>query len=567
MSPRTSAPYAHTNDRNAAPLDDASPSGVADAVLRRHQHDELRILAARVRVGLLISLAVIVALAVAVDPLVHAQGLTLLYAIKVVALAAGAVVWRLSRSATRPSLIRASALIVVLYAAAISVSSIVVGEDWSAAVLCLLIATVAAGLFPWGVRTQIVVAPLLLFFGVLPVVVVGDGTKIFFVCLISALFAVGSVLIAREQESFGRSTWQSLLFFRENMERLRQIAEHIDGVLWLGEHGARGDAYLYVSPRYDDLWGVDRAHLQERPDAWLDAVHPDDRARVAERFRDGTASGEYGCEYRLQRPDGTQRWIRDYAFPIRDVERRTHRLARLSQDVTAEREAASAHQMREIARSIQGAQEQERRRIARELHDELGQVLTAIKLRLGSVRITAGDAVPQATSEMDACASAVDDAMRSVHGMIHRLRPPILDDLGLIAALRTQVEAFTHRTGIACDVELPESEPELSDEELTAVFRVAQESLTNVARHAEARRVQLRLLIESSGLRLLVADDGRGLGTAKHGFGMRGMGERAALLNGSLRVDPGPERGTLVRLELPRSTPGDIHDPAHPARR
>jgi len=296
-------------------------------------------------------------------------------------------------------------------------------------------------------------------------------------------------------------------------------------------------------------------------------VHPEDRARVAARFRDGAASGDGGYEYRLQRPDGTLRWIRDYAFPIRDVEGTTRRLARLSQDVTAEREAASAHQMREIARSIQGAQEQERRRIARELHDELGQVLTAVKLRLGSVKIIAGDAVADVACEVDACVSAIDDAMRSVHGLIHRLRPPILDDLGLLAALRTQAEAFTQRTGIACDVELPEREPELSDEELTAVFRVAQESLTNVARHAAARHVALRLLTENGSLRLLVADDGRGIGAAKHGFGMRGMGERAALLDGALCVEPGPERGTLVRLELPRSTSGGTDDPANSARR
>jgi two-component system sensor histidine kinase UhpB len=371
------------------------------------------------------------------------------------------------------------------------------------------------------------------------------------------------------------------------MERLRQISEHINGVLWLGELGAFGESFLYVSPRYDEVWGLDRTELRDRPRAWLEAVHPDDRGEVEAHYaaaaRHAGARGTATIEYRLVHASGAIRWIRDYTFPIRDVDGQARRIARLSQDVTVEREAATAHRMRELARSVQATREEERRRIARELHDELGGTLTGIKLRLAGGLMAAevanahapgiGDGPAAGDGNGDGHASAValehetvatiraaigdvDGAMASVRSLIHQLHPPILDEVGLVAALRLQASSFASRTGIACDLDLPEAEPELSGEELSALFRVAQESLTNVARHAGATRVEIRLAALPSVLRLHVADDGRGVGDSKRGFGMRGMSERAAVLNGTLRIEPRPERGTLVQLEIPRHAGG-----------
>jgi len=164
----------------------------------------------------------------------------------------------------------------------------------------------------------------------------------------------------------------------------------------------------------------------------------------------------------------------------------------------------------------------------------------------------AEDSPLDATATMQTCIDDVDEAMRSVHAMIHQLHPPILDEVGLVAALRMQADSFTSRTGIACELDVPDAEPKLSEEEVVAVFRVAQESLTNVARHAQASRVVVQVFARADVLRLLVADDGRGIGNSQQGFGVRGMSERAALLNGTLRVEPRPERGTIVRLEIPR---------------
>ena len=336
------------------------------------------------------------------------------------------------------------------------------------------------------------------------------------------------------------------------MERLRQIAEHINGVLWLSDLGELGGTLLYVSPGYDAVWGRDRTMLRDQPEAWLDAVHPADRAEVEARFRRGAAQGAYDCEYRLVRPSGVVRWVHDRAFPIRDVEGTPRRIARLSQDVTAEKEAAMAAQMRELARRLQATREEERGRIARELHDELGQALTGIKLHLVAAGWNAGHADGDVARAIRTCVGEIEDATGAVRGMIHSLRPPMLDDLGLVAALRMQAVAFAQRTGIACELEALNVEPDLSDEEVTALFRIAQESLTNVARHAEATHVAVRLTVTEDWLRLTVEDDGQGMRESKGTHGLRGMSERAALLPGTLRVEPRSEGGTVVRLEIPR---------------
>ncbi|MBY0276417.1 PAS domain-containing protein [Candidatus Binatia bacterium] len=539
-----------------APLrpDYATPGAIGDARLERQRDEERRTLGERVRVGVLIYTATALLLAMVVDPVAHPEHLATLWALKGATFLIVAVLWRVSRAAPRATLVRAMAATVILIAACVSASSIIVGEDWSAALLCVTLAISSAGLWPWGVSTQLVVAPFLLVLGVVPVIVLNQAANAAFAGVISLVMVTSSIFIAREQERYRHATWQSLLFFRENMERLRQIAEHINGVLWLGERGPWGEAFLYVSPRYDDLWQLDRTTLQQKPDAWLDAVHPDDRARAAATLGAPAAQGEHECEYRLLRADGSVRFVRDYSFPIRDVDGTARRVARMSQDVTAERRAADVRRMRELALGVQAATEEERRRIARELHDELGQTLTGIKFRLAALAMETGADAPAAEQTgvvSRECMHDVDVAMETVHGMIHRLHPPVLDDLGLIAALRSHVDSFARRTGIACALELPDVEPELSREHLSTLFRVGQEALTNVARHAHASHAELRLKIDAHRACLTIADDGRGIADARQGFGTRGMAERAALLDGSLAVEPRPGGGTIVRLELP----------------
>jgi two-component system, NarL family, sensor histidine kinase UhpB len=196
------------------------------------------------------------------------------------------------------------------------------------------------------------------------------------------------------------------------------------------------------------------------------------------------------------------------------------------------------------------AQERERRRLARELHDELGQTLTGIVLLLDGL-------VREAPSPMQASAEQVQDAARGAvektRDLARGLRPVALDEFGLRSALTTLAAGVAERTGLRVRNELADDLPVLAPESDLAIYRTAQESLTNVVRHAEATAVALSLAAVNGSVVLSVADDGRGVAEgALHDFGgVGGMRERAMLIGGRLEISRGPLGGTQVRLEVP----------------
>lgn len=214
--------------------------------------------------------------------------------------------------------------------------------------------------------------------------------------------------------------------------------------------------------------------------------------------------------------------------------------------LTAERSASSAHAL--------AAQEGERRRIARELHDEIGQGLTAALLSLKRV---ADRAPAELAGDLRIVRDGVRASLDEVRQVARRLRPGVLEDLGLDSALRAVVAEFTEASGVAVERSTGPVPAGLTDEVELVVYRVAQECLTNVARHAGARRVRLDLRTEDGRLVLRVGDDGVG-GVRTEGAGIRGMRERALLVGGTLRIDSRPGHGTGVRLTVPLP-PGPEH--------
>ena len=196
------------------------------------------------------------------------------------------------------------------------------------------------------------------------------------------------------------------------------------------------------------------------------------------------------------------------------------------------------YERRESARTALAAQEQERLRIARELHDEVGQVLTGVMLEL--------DQEPEARE-------AVRRSLEDVRRIARELRPEALDHLGLQSAMRSLCISTAAHADLRVVPEIDLAGVEPSEEVELAVYRVAQESLTNVARHGRATQVVVSLQAVDGGLRLVVRDDGRGLGPDRHdGAGITGMRERALLVGGRLTVTSVAERGTEVRFDVPR---------------
>ncbi len=207
------------------------------------------------------------------------------------------------------------------------------------------------------------------------------------------------------------------------------------------------------------------------------------------------------------------------------------------------------------ASAVLRAQEEERARIARDLHDEVNQALTAILLRL---QASAGDAPPALAAELDETRALAQQAMAELLKLARELRPTALDDHGLVPALRSQVTEFGRRPGITAHFETDDDLPELSPDEQLVVYRIAQESLSNVARHADASTVTVSLARadDDAHIRLRVADDGVGLRTPSAapgtGLGLAGMRERALLAGGRLDVRCGERdgAGTIVELAL-----------------
>ena len=230
-----------------------------------------------------------------------------------------------------------------------------------------------------------------------------------------------------------------------------------------------------------------------------------------------------------------------------------------------ERIAAETHlresevQLRALAARLISIREEERARIAREIHDELGQVLTGLKMdATWLARQLAGTGKPLVEKAQAMC-QLIDSTMHLVRRISTGLRPEILDDMGLMAAIGWQANEFQKRMGMRCRLRLPEGEVVLDKERSTAVFRIFQEILTNIARHSKASGVEVNLSISGDLLELKVADDGIGISESQisrnGSLGLLGMRERAQLFGGKVSIHGVPGRGTTVSVSIPMPHP------------
>jgi two-component system sensor histidine kinase UhpB len=194
------------------------------------------------------------------------------------------------------------------------------------------------------------------------------------------------------------------------------------------------------------------------------------------------------------------------------------------------------------------AQEEERARVARDLHDEVNQSLTGLLLRLEAAREAAP---PELEAELAETKTLANQAMRELLSLARQLRPTALDDLGLAAAIAGQVKQV-ERPGLKAGLATEGDFSGLDDDVQLVVYRVAQEALTNAARHSEAKRIAVSLRRSGGGVKLEVADDGRGFAfeQSERGLGIGGMRERALLVGGELTIESRPDHGTTVRLDL-----------------
>ena len=329
----------------------------------------------------------------------------------------------------------------------------------------------------------------------------------------------------------------------------------------------------YISDRFYDFTGASQGSANGF--GWLDYVHPDDKQKaMADWMRCIESGANYEAEYRLRSRDGAYRWFRARALPIRDdgtivkwygtcSDIHDSKLLEQSiRDNAAELEKMvdrRTDELRRLSVRLMTMQDQERRRLARDLHDGLGQELAVAKMVLDRMILQKSAQPPD--EAWTQASSIVDRAIQQVRTMSHLLHPPLLDEVGLLSALSWYVEGLTKRSGIETSLEVQPAEfPRLAAEVETAAFRIVQEALTNVFRHSEAKKVWITLSQREGKIVVAVRDDGKGIGKKiadlqpdSVGVGIGGMKQRAKEFGGELRLT-NVHPGTLVELMIPCSS-------------
>jgi PAS domain S-box-containing protein len=278
---------------------------------------------------------------------------------------------------------------------------------------------------------------------------------------------------------------------------------------------------------------------------------------------------------------GLERTICCNGSPIRDLNGNIVMAILTSADITerkrteealrrSEKIALQREQFQALAERLRRAREEERTRVSRDLHDQIGQILTAIKLDLTWMTRRLPKANDEFGDRLKGAIGLINDGVRSVRKICSGLRPGVLDDLGLAAAIEWQANEFASRTGIQCDISVPAVDVVLDGDQATEFFRIFQECLTNVMRHAEAKSVHVSLCQEHGDLILVVADDGKGFceSEVSNSLGFLGMKERAQVCGGAIQIVSSPGSGTTVTLRVPmKSTETNESDYAHSDRR
>lgn len=324
--------------------------------------------------------------------------------------------------------------------------------------------------------------------------------------------------------------------------------------------------WLYLSKSPESLLGVTQEELEAHPRLFVDLIHEEDRYPFLKACKDVRAGGVLRWGGRLlARTESKPSWVELRAL-IRYGNTGDYLADGIIDDVSVRKRyelelLASRAQLRELSDHLDEAKEQERATIAREIHDELGGLLTAAKIELASLSKQLPPNAAELVTLADSGKALIDQAMDISRRIARRLRPAILDH-GVVAAIEWQAREFSNRMGIPCDVALETEEIDVEPQRATAVFRVLQEALTNIAKHAHARHVNVELETRSGKEILLrVLDDGIGISAQdarKPGsFGIRGMRERAESLGGALRVGPARVGGTEVWLVIPLARAGE----------
>jgi len=348
---------------------------------------------------------------------------------------------------------------------------------------------------------------------------------------------------------------------RQLEAKFRTLVEQIQAITYIAALGAP-DALSYISPQIRML-GFSPAEWLAAPGLHARQMHPEDRERALREIGASRMEGvALRCEYRLLTRDGAALWFRDEAEVVTDEGGQKMFMQGILVDITRSKLAEQAllstqDELRKLAAHQEAIKERERKHIAQEVHDELGGLLTGINAYISVAIERALLAGAQPDPLLVDAARLAKDALGTVRKVITDLRPSVLDQLGVWAALEWYTEQVGQRSALHCECAIDPAlmGRDLGPERSTMLFRIVQEALTNVLRHAEASRVSVTVGSCDGRLRVQVQDDGKGIDAGgllnRESWGIRGMLERARHFHGELSITGGAGQGTLLTLELP----------------
>ncbi|MCX5893142.1 MAG: PAS domain-containing protein [Deltaproteobacteria bacterium] len=350
---------------------------------------------------------------------------------------------------------------------------------------------------------------------------------------------------------------------RESEQRYRLLVKSLPAVVYRGYFDCSVD---FVDQKVAELTGYSKEEFDSRRLKWLDLVIPEDQPRFRESFLTGLKGAKsYLREYRIKSKDGDIRWIQERGQIICNPEGRVEYVSGVFFDITASQRdkmalLESEQRLRFLTSQLLEAQEKERKRISMELHDDLGQSLTVMKLQIRSIEMALReDDQPELKRECQELRQYVDGVIDNVRRLSRDLSPAILEDLGLQSALNYLLEGLGKHLTIKLSQEVEDLNSLFPAEAQIVIYRIFQECLNNIAKHAGACQVSVNVRRDGEAVAFTLEDDGagfnmdqvRGRAAGERGLGLAALDERARMLGGNCKISSQPGRGTKVVCTIP----------------
>ncbi len=355
---------------------------------------------------------------------------------------------------------------------------------------------------------------------------------------------------------------QAQIALQENQARLQAFITNLPGMAYQVLLKHDGDiSFPYISDGSKALLDLNPQDLETYPHLFINMLHPDDRISYEQSMRTSADNFSFwNWEGRIViMPDGEIKWINLRCSPRKTLHGEIQWegiMSNISQSKQAEIEIKySQEQLRELSSHVQLAREQERLNIAREVHDDLGSTLTAIKLNIAWLGGRLSREAPELIAKIKDVENLVDKCTAAANDISHSLRPSTLDCFGIIAAMEIEVDEFEQRTGISCVFNHPDEDITLGPDIAIALFRILQETLTNIMKHAHASKVKVDLYNQATCVEMIVSDNGLGFTESDRikprSFGLRGIYERVAYFGGNVHINGTPGSGTTIKARIP----------------